>query len=171
MDEDGMKAMSSCATSKADLLASAKTLTENSAGIDAAKTKARIFRWRKNFSLSLTSGGQPCQLDLACRRRQLRRGHHHRHRDHHRRRRQPWELDGEHNQLFPSGFKWKYLLADHHLDLEDHLDLLLTRVLWRWKDVSYDLGRRFMTLIDLLMTDIQFDHATWLQSIKSLTWK
>ena len=23
----------------------------------------------------------------------------------------------------------KYLLADHHLDLEDHLDLLLTRVL------------------------------------------
>merc|ERR1712200_217584 len=34
-----MKAMSSCATSKADLLASAKTLTENSAGIDAAKTK------------------------------------------------------------------------------------------------------------------------------------
>merc|ERR1711899_173759 len=31
--------MSSCATSKADLLASAKTLTENSAGIDAAKTK------------------------------------------------------------------------------------------------------------------------------------
>ena len=43
-----MKAMSSCATSKADLLASAKTLTENSAGIDAAKTKARIFR-SKNF--------------------------------------------------------------------------------------------------------------------------
>merc|ERR1712088_179046 len=39
-EDDGMKAMSSCATSKADLLASAKTLTENSAGIDAAKTKA-----------------------------------------------------------------------------------------------------------------------------------
>merc|ERR1711936_1404697 len=38
-EDDGMKAMSSCATSKADLLASAKTLTENSAGIDAAKTK------------------------------------------------------------------------------------------------------------------------------------
>merc|ERR1711972_941833 len=35
-EDDGMKAMSSCATSKADLLASAKTLTENSAGIDAA---------------------------------------------------------------------------------------------------------------------------------------
>ena len=48
-EDDGMKAMSSCATSKADLLASAKTLTENSAGIDAAKTKVRIFRWRKNF--------------------------------------------------------------------------------------------------------------------------
>merc|ERR1712117_698348 len=31
-EDDGMKAMSSCATSKADLLASAKTLTENSAG-------------------------------------------------------------------------------------------------------------------------------------------
>ena len=43
-EDDGMKAMSSCATSKADLLASAKTLTENSAGIDAAKTKVRIFR-------------------------------------------------------------------------------------------------------------------------------
>merc|ERR1712152_89319 len=38
-EDDGMKAMSSCAPSKADLLASAKTLTENSAGIDAAKTK------------------------------------------------------------------------------------------------------------------------------------
>merc|ERR1712038_1849121 len=38
-EDDGMKAMSSCATSKADLLASAKTLTEDSAGIDAAKTK------------------------------------------------------------------------------------------------------------------------------------
>merc|ERR1712227_969796 len=38
-EDDGMKAMSSCAASKADLLASAKTLTENSAGIDAAKTK------------------------------------------------------------------------------------------------------------------------------------
>merc|ERR1712066_127564 len=38
-EDDGMRAMSSCATSKADLLASAKTLTENSAGIDAAKTK------------------------------------------------------------------------------------------------------------------------------------
>merc|ERR1712062_881984 len=38
-EDAGMKAMSSCATSKADLLASAKTLTENSAGIDAAKTK------------------------------------------------------------------------------------------------------------------------------------
>merc|ERR1712027_181147 len=35
-EDDGMKAMSSCATSKADLLASAKTLTENSAGIAAA---------------------------------------------------------------------------------------------------------------------------------------
>merc|ERR1712227_943516 len=38
-EDDGMKAMSSCATSKADLLASAKTLTANSAGLDAAKTK------------------------------------------------------------------------------------------------------------------------------------
>merc|ERR1712203_821427 len=38
-EDDGMKAMSSCATSKADLLASAKTLTENSAGIHGAKTK------------------------------------------------------------------------------------------------------------------------------------
>merc|ERR1719445_226910 len=38
-EDDGMKAMSSCSTSKSDLLASAKTLTENSAGIDAAKTK------------------------------------------------------------------------------------------------------------------------------------
>ena len=31
----------------------------------------------------------------------------HRHRDHHRRRRQPWELDGEHNQLFPPRLKMK----------------------------------------------------------------
>merc|ERR1711981_847772 len=38
-EDDGMKAMSSCATSKADLLASAKTLTANSAGLDSAKTK------------------------------------------------------------------------------------------------------------------------------------
>merc|ERR1712088_1220190 len=38
-EDDGMKAMSSCATSKADLLASAKTLTSNSAGLDSAKTK------------------------------------------------------------------------------------------------------------------------------------
>merc|ERR1711944_280487 len=36
---DGMKAMSSCSTSKADLLASAATLTANSAGLDSAKTK------------------------------------------------------------------------------------------------------------------------------------
>jgi len=38
-EDDGMKAMSSCATSQADLLASAKTLTANSAGLDSAKTK------------------------------------------------------------------------------------------------------------------------------------
>merc|ERR1711981_1112544 len=38
-EDDGMKAMSSCATSKSDLLASAKTLTANSAGLDSAKTK------------------------------------------------------------------------------------------------------------------------------------
>merc|ERR1711934_1292083 len=38
-EDDGMKAMSSCATSIADLLASAKTLTANSAGLDSAKTK------------------------------------------------------------------------------------------------------------------------------------
>jgi hypothetical protein len=38
-EDDGMKAMSSCATSKADLLASAATLTANSAGLDSAKTK------------------------------------------------------------------------------------------------------------------------------------
>merc|ERR1712110_215442 len=38
-EDDGMKAMSSCSTSKADLLASAKTLTANSAGLDSAKTK------------------------------------------------------------------------------------------------------------------------------------
>jgi len=38
-EDDGMKAMSSCATSKSALLASAKALTENSAGLDSAKTK------------------------------------------------------------------------------------------------------------------------------------
>merc|ERR1712192_124764 len=38
-EDDGMKAMSSCATSKSSLLASAKTLTANSAGLDSAKTK------------------------------------------------------------------------------------------------------------------------------------
>merc|ERR1711934_448719 len=38
-EDDGMKAMSSCSTSKADLLAYAKTLTANSAGLDSAKTK------------------------------------------------------------------------------------------------------------------------------------
>merc|ERR1712018_660643 len=38
-EDDGMKAMSSCSTSKADLLASAKTLSANSAGLDSAKTK------------------------------------------------------------------------------------------------------------------------------------
>merc|ERR1712158_293857 len=38
-EDDGMKAMSSCATSKSDLLASAKTLKANSAGLDSAKTK------------------------------------------------------------------------------------------------------------------------------------
>merc|ERR1711981_59981 len=37
-EDDGMKAMSSCSTSKSDLLASAKTLTANSAGLDSAKT-------------------------------------------------------------------------------------------------------------------------------------
>ena len=41
-EDDGMKAMSSCATSKSALLASAKTLTANSAGLDSAKTKARF---------------------------------------------------------------------------------------------------------------------------------
>merc|ERR1712018_29932 len=34
-EDDGMKAMSSCSTSKADLLASAATLTANSAGLDS----------------------------------------------------------------------------------------------------------------------------------------
>merc|ERR1711878_246746 len=38
-EDDGMKAMSSCSTSKAALLASAKTLSANSAGLDSAKTK------------------------------------------------------------------------------------------------------------------------------------
>merc|ERR1712001_342110 len=38
-EDDGMKAMSSCSTSKSDLLASAKTLKANSAGLDSAKTK------------------------------------------------------------------------------------------------------------------------------------
>jgi len=38
-EDDGMKAMSSCATSKSALLASAKALTANSAGLDSAKTK------------------------------------------------------------------------------------------------------------------------------------
>merc|ERR1719234_1115865 len=42
-EDDGMKAMSSCATSKSALLASAKTLTANSAGLDSAKTKARFL--------------------------------------------------------------------------------------------------------------------------------
>ena len=42
-EDDGMKAMSSCATSKSSLLASAKTLTANSAGLDSAKTKARFI--------------------------------------------------------------------------------------------------------------------------------
>merc|ERR1711992_492535 len=37
-EDDGMKAMSSCSTSKSDLLASAKTLSANSAGLDSAKT-------------------------------------------------------------------------------------------------------------------------------------
>merc|ERR1712158_15060 len=37
-EDDGMKAMSSCSTSKAALLASAKTLSANSAGLDSAKT-------------------------------------------------------------------------------------------------------------------------------------
>ena len=37
-----MKAMSSCSTSKSDLLASAKTLKANSAGLDSAKTKVRM---------------------------------------------------------------------------------------------------------------------------------
>merc|ERR1712158_225506 len=37
-ENDGMKAMSSCSTSKAALLASAKTLSANSAGLDSAKT-------------------------------------------------------------------------------------------------------------------------------------
>ena len=41
-EDDGMKAMSSCATSKSALLASAKALTANSAGLDSAKTKARL---------------------------------------------------------------------------------------------------------------------------------
>merc|ERR1712158_168158 len=38
MKDNGMKAMSSCSTSKAALLASAKTLSANSAGLDSAKT-------------------------------------------------------------------------------------------------------------------------------------
>merc|ERR1712107_524517 len=48
----------------------------------------RELRWYRRRQ---DQGGQPCQLDLqlACRRRHLRRGDHHRHRDHHRRRRQP----------------------------------------------------------------------------------
>merc|ERR1711881_721575 len=37
-EDDGMKAMSSCSTSKAALLASAKPLSANSAGLDSAKT-------------------------------------------------------------------------------------------------------------------------------------
>merc|ERR1711883_27047 len=37
-EDDGMKAMSSCSTSKAALLASAKALSANSAGLDSAKT-------------------------------------------------------------------------------------------------------------------------------------
>jgi len=38
-EDDAMKVMSSCASLKADLLASAKTLTQNSAGLDSAMTK------------------------------------------------------------------------------------------------------------------------------------
>merc|ERR1712062_940733 len=38
-EDDGMKAMSSCSTSKPDLHATAKTLKANSAGLDSAKTK------------------------------------------------------------------------------------------------------------------------------------
>merc|ERR1719430_969907 len=38
-EDDGMKAMSSCSTSKSDLLASAKTLKANSAGLDSAKQR------------------------------------------------------------------------------------------------------------------------------------
>merc|ERR1712038_636999 len=37
-EDDGMKAMSSCSTSKAALLASAQSLSANSAGLDSAKT-------------------------------------------------------------------------------------------------------------------------------------
>merc|ERR1711981_322888 len=56
-EDDGMKAMSSCATSKADLLASAKTLTENSAGIDAAKTKVDSLA---NSTSSSRAAAAPC---------------------------------------------------------------------------------------------------------------
>merc|ERR1712066_310097 len=65
--DDGMKAMSSCATSKADLLASAKTLTENSAGIDAAKTKVDSPANPENSTITtLTSKITSISSSLVC---------------------------------------------------------------------------------------------------------
>merc|ERR1712200_321017 len=63
-EDDGMKAMSSCATSKADLLASAKTLTEDSAGIDAAKTK--VDSLANSTSTTLTSKITSISSSLVC---------------------------------------------------------------------------------------------------------
>merc|ERR1712018_46514 len=80
-EDDGMKAMSSCSTSKADLLASAATLTANSAGLDSAKTKVDSLANSTRFNPASSCS-------------KLRGDHHHRHRDQNHCRCKPRELYG-----------------------------------------------------------------------------
>ena len=51
-EDEGLKSMSACSSSTADMLAKAKTLTANSAGLTAAKTTA------SRLANSTTSGGR-----------------------------------------------------------------------------------------------------------------
>ena len=124
------------------------------------------------------AGGQPCQLDLqlACRRRHLRRGHHHRH--HH------YRHHDHHHQVITIVTEITTAVAANPENstvstinfflqvLNENIFLQITTLTSKITSISSSLvcsddektslmtSVGFMTLIDLLMTGIRFDHAT-----------
>ena len=138
-----------------------------------------------NISTSLNShiaGGQPCQLDLqlACRRRHLRRGdhhchhhHHHRHHHHHHPRQVLTIVTEITTAVAANPENSTVSTINFFLQvLNENIFLQITTLTSKITSISSSLvcsddektslmtSVGFMTLIDLLMTDTQFDHAT-----------